>query len=402
MFFSKGIDFTLQKIMKEVGRKRKHAVKFKFGGNRLKSTTNSSKRSAIHYAMSGPGGRREVMRDANASSKMNLKKKRKYQMDRFRHLKFSPLKHMRGKWQCDKRCYFSGTKEDKPLNMPANSTGYSVFKFFQGNIVENSGEDPRAVLVRDEKDNVLAILAKRENDRCIFNKKRTKVFDELLEAGNLGNISAKNARSSTKLVAQTDGPGKYICLGPKCWRNRKGTFDLSNNLSVNQRTEIFNILKAGEDMVRRYVPPHVWKSHQEALVKLSVPMFSLHESQEQTTTIFPSLGMGKNVYLPSHVDNDCFLSVVSVCASLKDGKYDPMKILAYFCFPEAGFAVALRHGDTLVFDPRATHCISSKAIDDDVYSLSMYCKRALVGGNDNSRPLDAEEMKAYDLFSPWL
>ncbi|CAJ1935863.1 unnamed protein product, partial [Cylindrotheca closterium] len=67
-------------------------------------------------------------------------------------------------------------------------------------------------------------------------------------------------------------------------------------------------------------------------------------------------------------------------------------ILAYFCFPYAGFAVVLRHGDCLIFDPTEPHCISSKAVSRDIYCTSFYCKSALIGGNDNSKKLTAEQM----------
>ena len=66
----------------------------------------------------------------------------------------------------------------------------------------------------------------------------------------------------------------------------------------------------------------------------------------------------------------------------------------------AKFAVALRHGDSLIFDPTEPHCVSSKAVGRDIYCLSFYCKSALFGGNDNLRPLTNSEKMIIDCVVP--
>jgi len=47
-----------------------------------------------------------------------------------------------------------------------------------------------------------------------------------------------------------------------------------------------------------------------------------------------------------------------------------------FCWSNASWSI---------FDPLEPHCISSRAVDMDIYCMSFYCKNALVGGNDNER-----------------
>ena len=67
-------------------------------------------------------------------------------------------------------------------------------------------------------------------------------------------------------------------------------------------------------------------------------------------------------------------------------------IVAYFCFPRLGIAVALRPGDILIFNPREYHSISSRCNNvEEIYVATVYLKTAVVGLNDNSLPLTPEQ-----------
>ena len=67
-------------------------------------------------------------------------------------------------------------------------------------------------------------------------------------------------------------------------------------------------------------------------------------------------------------------------------------IVAYFCFPRLGIAVALRPGDILIFNPREHHSISSRCNNaEEIYVATVYSKTAVVGLNDNSLPLTLEQ-----------
>ena len=93
-----------------------------------------------------------------------------------------------------------------------------------------------------------------------------------------------------------------------------------------------------------------------------------------------------NVFLRCHVDNDFTLSIVQVHMD-RNYEYDD-EIVCYFCFPRIGVAVALRHGDFLLFNPQEPHCISSRCnIEDQLYCISSYLKTRVVGLNDNSNLL---------------
>ena len=71
------------------------------------------------------------------------------------------------------------------------------------------------------------------------------------------------------------------------------------------------------------------------------------------------------------------------------------KVCNYFTFAEQGIEVALRPGDTLLFNPLYQHCLSSRTsfyANKDVFCLSLYLKTAVVGKNDNTLPLTKSEM----------
>jgi hypothetical protein len=109
--------------------------------------------------------------------------------------------------------------------------------------------------------------------------------------------------------------------------------------------------------------------------------------------IFGALAYGRNVHLSCHTDRDFSKSVVSVHIDGKGYKVDDA-IVAYFCFPRLGIAVALRPGDVLIFNPSEPHAISSRCNKKhDVFCVSMYLKTAVVSLNDNSLPLTKNEDK---------
>lgn len=95
--------------------------------------------------------------------------------------------------------------------------------------------------------------------------------------------------------------------------------------------------------------------------------------------------------LAAHCDKDMTYSAVTV--HRKDG-YDSDDILCYFCFPCLGFAIPLKAGNILFFNPNQPHCVSSRySKTDEIYCVSLYLKYQNVSLNDNSIPL-TDQMKS--------
>ena len=99
---------------------------------------------------------------------------------------------------------------------------------------------------------------------------------------------------------------------------------------------------------------------------------------------------------PSHVDDDFFLSVHQLNV---EGCYNDSTIVQYFCFPSCGYAVGLRPGDVLLFNPHVHHCLSRKSAeyaDKRVHVSTLYVKNRHVGKNDRSATLTEEEEEFFN------
>lgn len=106
-----------------------------------------------------------------------------------------------------------------------------------------------------------------------------------------------------------------------------------------------------------------------------------------TKAIHISIACGINLVLSSHIDNDFFYCVVVAL----NPDYTPQnkdKVLVYFTFPTLGSrgkAVAMKHGQILIFNARQYHSISSrKFANDRITCISLYLKTAVVSGHDSS------------------
>ena len=68
----------------------------------------------------------------------------------------------------------------------------------------------------------------------------------------------------------------------------------------------------------------------------------------------------------------------------------------HFMFSMIGYAVSIRPGDIIIFNPTIPHCCSHKLVEYEnvtLYLSSFYVKTAHIGGNDNSRLLTKEQEK---------
>ena len=203
-----------------------------------------------------------------------------------------------------------------------------------------------------------------------------------------------NKRGDTRMPKfETDQ--QYVAFGRTPNRGGRGTRDNMTQLQKNKRAylHVSNLFSAAEDIAKQYLNA----AHLQAIkhVKTIVDWegFLLcpnkrkrdDSSVERRSAIWPAIAFGKNVYFPSHVDNDFFWSLTIVVG---ENTYESNRVLNYFCFPEYGVAVPLRDSDIILFNPRVQHCISSRCnTDTDVINASLFLKTAIVGGNDNSLPL---------------
>ena len=104
-----------------------------------------------------------------------------------------------------------------------------------------------------------------------------------------------------------------------------------------------------------------------------------------------------NYCAPAHVDDDFLFSIHQVNV---DGLLDAHEVVQCMCFPTYGYAVALRPGDVLLFNPHVPHCLSEKTTaykDKDVHVTTFYIKTAHVGKHDNTIALSTKESCYYNM-----
>jgi ectoine hydroxylase-related dioxygenase (phytanoyl-CoA dioxygenase family) len=104
------------------------------------------------------------------------------------------------------------------------------------------------------------------------------------------------------------------------------------------------------------------------------------------------------------MDDDFFYSVLMIASAhaLRED-VDQYKMNAdvsnYFVFAEQEVVMALKPGDMLIFNPKYHHCLSSRTSayeNEDVFSLLLYLKSAIVGKNNNTIPLKKAEIELLE------
>jgi hypothetical protein len=155
---------------------------------------------------------------------------------------------------------------------------------------------------------------------------------------------------------------------------------------------------AFEKMVDHSALHHIRAARDAIAFRTMCPSSS--DKKQTPTKYYGAIAFGRNVHLRCHTDQDYLYSVIQVHLEGRDSYSIDEKVVAYFCFPTLGIAVALCPGDFLLFNPTIPHCISSRCRNkDNVISVSSYLKTAVVGMNDNSIKLSDNQKKLHNEYT---
>ena len=195
---------------------------------------------------------------------------------------------------------------------------------------------------------------------------------------------------------------KYCNMGVQVCRAQRGVRDASyhkDGMPVQHWDFLLEMMRRTEKALSSFVQTESLRQLNAAKALLKFKTMSSISQNIPPCKIFGGLAFGINIHLSSHIDEDYTWSVVSV--HLYDHEYKPHdRVVAYFCFPRIGVAVALRPGDILVFNPTEPHAISSRCnVNDNMYCLSMYLKTGVVGLNDNNVCLTDVQVYMKDQYS---
>jgi hypothetical protein len=205
-------------------------------------------------------------------------------------------------------------------------------------------------------------------------------------------------------------PVMYTSVGVQVSMNSSDVLNCNTfqqNLPKKQWTILMKLMRKAEDCFECLADSEVLSHIDHARVVVPFKTMTSPFDSAHSLNYYGGLAFGTNVFLRCHTDEDFTMSMVNV--HLKGmHQYSPSDpIVVYFCFPTLGVAVPLRPGDFLLFNPRIPHCVSSRCRQaDEVISLSMYLKTAVVGMNNNGLPLDSKQSdlaKRYNQkFKPQL
>ena len=207
-------------------------------------------------------------------------------------------------------------------------------------------------------------------------------------------------RGKKRVVAYQTKGAKYIT--PGVYAKRAGTgwgMKTLNKLTSWEWGDIFKYINYCESKATAYISPEVIKGL--TIARTVVPFPTFPSPDKKTESRFTaSFAAARDVCLSCHTDEDSIYGIVSpIDASKKETFQWDAAICCFFTFPELGFAVALRPGDILVFNPTTYHCISSRANPNQhIWCTTLYLKNAVVGGNNNSLPLTATQSELCDMF----
>jgi hypothetical protein len=208
-------------------------------------------------------------------------------------------------------------------------------------------------------------------------------------------------RGKKRITVPESYNSNYFTVGLKPNRNGGGVIDSwPRTFGSTDKDQVIKLMNACQEVADGYI-----RSEELRGIRVSKDLLQWSEMQGSGPgSVLPSFSAALNTCLCLHTDEDFFYSVLMTASTraLKED-IDQFKMDAdvsnYFVFAEQGIAVAVRPGDILVFNPKYHHCSSSRALDyenEDVFSMSLYLKSAVVGKFNNTLPLNETEMKLLE------
>ena len=210
-------------------------------------------------------------------------------------------------------------------------------------------------------------------------------------------MNDKGAKRGASRPSVSDHP--YVIRGLAA--RRAGTGVAPTRPTVDMRPDLASRLSSlfarTEHLVKAYVPTEDLRALRAAQEMVSYSTYLAGD-----LPLFGSVAMATDYHSACHTDQDfwyCHLTV-RVSGNGDEGialnqQLNPPPALA-FLFPTMGVTVLLRPGDNLLFNPSVPHCCSPKYPFYDnmhVHLCSFYLSSKVVGGNDNSLSLTAEQVE---------
>lgn len=209
-----------------------------------------------------------------------------------------------------------------------------------------------------------------------------------------GNNAIKDYKTINDLILQNNKSSRgvkrqgislqYATIGAHAGRCVHGISSrFSDNVTIESFIHFETIVRRIETLASTFLPVSIME-----FAKKGKELVGCTESlTTNCNSVWTSAAMSYNYVSAAHVDDDSFLSAITVMVETDSAFYEKNSPIAvYFCLPECGIAIGLRPGDIIFFNPLYYHCISKRTKEYEnskVFVTSVYLKTAVIGRNDN-------------------
>ena len=244
-------------------------------------------------------------------------------------------------------------------------------------------EDKGAVHWIDKAAGVFSVI--KTPKKCVLDRVSKKNTATVVGALKDMQTTEEGVKRSSRKTGTSDASARHTIFGNKVHQGRHGfVTDKISKLFKRSASVLSGHAKRMEDLAAECVPSHWLRAIAKANGFNSWPTVG-------KCKFVAAMASSIDCSAPAHTDEDFLFSIHQVNV---DGHLDNSEAVQHFCFPTCGFAVGLRPGDVLLFNPHVHHCLSAKSLvcDNVEVHVTTFCvKTAHVGGNDNRVKLTNEQ-----------
>ncbi len=302
---------------------------------------------------------------------------------------------------------FDGGDRSNPPILKPNDIDWRVVRIIDEELLFIADElDPSKGLIHRSNDGTADFIRmpRRQSLRTIPKRGFGNLFDAIKACEKSKGLTLKRGKSKWIFG---DNPSKsplYTSVGVQPHRSKRVITPVQPHMARlptkhwNQMTRMMRWSEGCLEMMGDHKVLHHIRAAGN-LVRFPTFKPSPTDKRQSPARYYGAIAFGSNVFLRCHIDEDYTYSCVQVHVEGMDAYSTNDEIVAYFCFPTRGIAVALRPADFLIFNPTIPHCISSRCRNEDtVLSVASYLKTSVVGLNNNQLELTEEQKILLDRY----
>ncbi len=292
-----------------------------------------------------------------------------------------------------------GDRGNPPISMPKDIQWRSVRIIDDNHLFIADELNPSKGLIHRSADGIADFIRipRNESLRTIPKRGFGNLFHAIKACEKSKGLTLQRGKSKRVFGDNPDKPPLYTSVGVQPHRSKRVITPMEPHMAklpTRHWNQMTRMMRWSERCLEMMGDHNVLHHIRAAKNLVPFPTFkpSPTDKKQSPARYYGAIAFGSNVFLRCHTDEDYTYSCVQVHVEGRDTYSTDDEIVAYFCFPTRGIAVALRPGDFIIFNPMVPHCISSRCRNGDtVLSVSSYLKTSVVGLNNNQLDLTEEQ-----------